>query len=130
METRKVLVLLGHGSKARETFEEMRELAAKLQTAHPGTAVRIAFLGLVDPDLPTAVADAVAAGASEIRILPLFFFSGRHVLEDIPRLAAEARAAHPGARIELLEPAGRDPGFAQFVARAAGLADAGEGPAA
>ena len=70
--------------------------------------VRAAFLGLVEPDLPAAVAAAVAAGASEIRILPLFFFSGRHVLEDVPRLAAEARAAHPGVRIDLLEPAGRD----------------------
>jgi sirohydrochlorin cobaltochelatase len=99
----------------------MRELAAKLQTGHPGTEVRAAFLGLVDPDLPGAVAAAVASGASEIRILPLFFFSGKHVLEDVPRLAAEARRAYPAVRIELLEPAGRDPGFAAFVARAAGL---------
>lgn len=121
METRSALILLGHGSRAPETFEEMRELAAKLQALHPGTAVSAAFLSLGDPDLPRAIAAAAASGAAGIRILPLFFFSGKHVQDDIPRLVAEARAAHPGVRIELLAAAGRHPDFPGFVARASGF---------
>jgi sirohydrochlorin cobaltochelatase len=107
----------------------MQALAESLGTAHPDTAVMAAFLSLGSPDLPTAVASAADAGAGEIRILPLFFFSGKHVRDDVPRLAAQAQAAHPGTRIVVLDAAGRHPGFAAFVARAGGLADPADGPA-
>jgi len=116
-----VLILLGHGSKASEALEEMRELAAKLQLKTPSTLVLPAFLTLAQPDLAAAVGEAVQAGAGEIRVLPLFFFSGRHVQEDVPRLIAEAQAAHPGVQLTLLEAAGRHADFLGFVALAAGL---------
>lgn len=103
----------------------MRDLVHRLQSRYPGILVSSAYLGLSQPDLPTAAAEAVANGADEIRILPLFFFSGKHMQEDIPRLAAQVRTAHPGARVVLLEAAGRHPDFAGFVGRAAGLS-AGE----
>jgi sirohydrochlorin ferrochelatase len=121
LETRKALILLGHGSRTPGAFEEMMGLAELLQSRHAGIAVSAAFLSLAQPDLPTAIARAVAAGAREISILPLFFFSGKHVLDDVPRLAAQAQAAHPGMRIVLLEAAGRHPDFAAFLGRAAGL---------
>jgi sirohydrochlorin cobaltochelatase len=121
VESLKALILLAHGSRAPETFEEMRDLAAAVQARHPGTRVRPAFLGMVQPDLPAAVSEAVAAGAAEINVLPLFFFSGKHVQEDIPRLIAQARASHPGIPIGLLQAAGRQADFPEFVARAGGL---------
>jgi sirohydrochlorin cobaltochelatase len=121
VEYRKALILLAHGSRAPETFEEMRELARNLQAGHAESRVLAAFLGMLQPDLPTAVSEAAAAGASEIRVLPLFLFSGKHVQEDIPRLVAQAQASHPGIRIELLAAAGRHPDFTGFVARAGGL---------
>lgn len=123
-----ILILLGHGSKAPEALEEMRELAVKLQAlceskdpGRPGTQVRPAFLTLAHPDLAAAVREAALAGAGEIRVLPLFFFSGRHVQEDVPRQVAEAQAAHPGIRVTLLEAAGRHADFLPFLAAAAGL---------
>lgn len=121
MHSSPVLILLGHGSKAGEALEEMRELAAKLQSQRPGTRVQPAFLTLAQPDLAAAVDAAVRSGATEIRVLPLFFFSGRHVQEDIPRQVAEAGASHPGVNLVLLDAAGRHPGFLDFVAAAAGL---------
>ena len=99
----------------------MRELAAKLQATRPEIRVSAAFLSLQVPDLPEAVAAAAASGASEIRILPLFFFSGKHVRQDIPLLVARARTAHPGLPILLLEAAGLHGDFPGFVARAADL---------
>jgi sirohydrochlorin ferrochelatase len=123
-----VLILLGHGSKAPETLEEMRELAAKLQreNAHNASGskamrVQFAFLTLLQPDLAEAIAAAAAIGVREIRVLPLFFFSGKHVLEDIPAEVARAQAAHPAIKLVLLETAGRHPDFLGFVAKAAGL---------
>jgi sirohydrochlorin cobaltochelatase len=121
MESLKALILLAHGSRAPETFEEMRELAASVRARHPETGVYPAFLGMIEPDLPAAVSQAVAAGAKAIKVLPLFFFSGKHVQEDIPRLIAQAQAAHPGVPIGLLQAAGRQADFPEFVARAGGL---------
>lgn len=120
----RVLILLGHGSKALEALEEMRELAVKLQSRTPGTQIRPAFLTLAQPDLAAAVREAVLAGAGEIRVLPLFFFSGRHVQEDVPRQVAEAQIAHPDVRVTLLEAAGKHPGFLRFLASAAGFGPA------
>lgn len=116
-----VLILLGHGSKAPEALEEMREMASKLQSMATGTRVQPAFLTLAQPDLAAAVREAAQSGADEIRVLPLFFFSGRHVQEDVPRQVAEAQAAHPGVRVTLLEAAGRHADFLPFLASAAGL---------
>lgn len=82
--------------------------------------VRPAFLTLAQPNLAAAIHAAAEDGAEEIRVLPLFFFSGRHVQEDIPRQIAEAQTAHPGVKVTLLEAAGRHTEFPAFVARAAG----------
>ena len=120
----RVLVLLGHGSRAPETLEEMRELAAKLQAVSPGPRVVPAFLNLLQPDLPAAIREAVAAGSRQIDVLPLFFFTGKHVQEDVRKLIAEARLQHPDASITLREAAGRNPAFLPFLAGIAGFSSA------
>ena len=122
MKPNPVLVLLGHGSKSKKTLEEMTELAARLQAASTGLTVLPAFLSLLEPDLPQAVASAVRAGAEEIHILPLFLFSGKHVLEDIPALVERLRAAHPQIRLSLREPLGRHGGFFDLLLQAGGFA--------
>lgn len=121
MQSNPVLVLLGHGSRNQKALEEMEDLAAKLQEASPGLTVRPAFLSLIQPDLPHAVAAAISMGAGEIHVLPLFFFSGKHVLEDIPALLADLRARHPAAAITLREPLGRHPGFFDLLRQAGGF---------
>ena len=122
MKTMPVLILLGHGSRASKTLEEMEELAAKLQESSDGLVVRTAFLTLLEPDLAGAVAAAVADGAEEIHVLPLFFFSGKHVMEDIPGIFRELQATFPGAKLVLREAVGRHPGFFRFLLEAGGFA--------
>lgn len=130
----KTLILLAHGSRAPETLEEMRDLATRLTKARapeagsrPGKAkagfeARGAFLSLTEPDLATAVREAVEAGSTEVRILPLFLFSGKHVLEDVPALVDVIRRSHPEVKIELLDPIGRHPDFPAFLLESADLA--------
>ncbi|MDB5048633.1 MAG: hypothetical protein JWO30_1704 [Fibrobacteres bacterium] len=100
----------------------MSELAANLQNTSEGLTVTFAFLTLLDPDLSQAVATAIQAGAGEIHVLPLFFFSGKHVLEDIPALFEELRARYPGVNLSLREPVGHHPGFFDFLRQAGGFA--------
>jgi len=121
LESRTALILLGHGSRASGAFEEMLDLVKHLQSRYPEILVLPAYLSLSRPDLLAATAQAAANGSVEIRILPLFFFSGKHVQEDIPRLVGLAQAAHPASRIVLLEAAGRHADFVRFIGRAAGL---------
>lgn len=119
--TTPVLILLGHGSRASKTLEEMEELAAKLQESSSGLVVRTAFLTLLEPDLARAVAAAIADGAGEIHVLPLFFFSGKHVMEDIPGLFRQLQADHPSAKLVLHEAVGRHPAFFRFLLEAGGF---------
>jgi sirohydrochlorin cobaltochelatase len=120
----KALILLAHGSRAPETLGEMRDLASRTEALAEAAGVRVlgAFLSLAAPDLAAAVRDAAGGGAREIRILPLFMFSGKHVLGDIPDQVDSLRRDHPGLAITLLEPIGRHGDFAGFLLRAAGAA--------
>jgi sirohydrochlorin cobaltochelatase len=122
LNAKPVLILLGHGSKSRKTREEMEDLAARLQAASPELSVAPAFLTLLEPTLEQAVADAALAGAGEIHVLPLFFFSGKHVLEDIPARMDALRARHKDLELSLREPVGRHPAFFDLLRQAGGFA--------
>ena len=116
-----VLILLGHGSKTQKALEEMETLAAKLRESSPNLTVAFAFLSLLEPDLAQAVKTAVDSGAREIHVLPLFFFAGKHVLEDIPARFAALRSAFPAVALTLREPIGHHPGFLDLVRQAGGF---------
>lgn len=122
MKSQPVLILLGHGSRSSKTLEEMEDLAAKLQDSSSELAVKTAFLTLLEPDLAGAVGAAVAEGAGEIHVLPLFFFSGKHVMEDIPGIFGRLQAAFPSVKLVLHEAVGRHPDFFRFLLKAGGLA--------
>lgn len=122
MSSDKALILLAHGSRAPETLGEMKDLASRTEALADASGPRVlgAFLSLGEPDLAGAVRDAAGLGARDIRILPLFIFSGKHVLGDIPGQVEALRRAHPGLAITLLDPIGRHGDFADFLRRAAG----------
>ncbi|MBD8531209.1 MULTISPECIES: sirohydrochlorin chelatase [unclassified Massilia] len=107
---KKALVLFAHGARAASwaaPFERLRDLtAARL----PECAVRLAFLELMEPRLPQTVAEMVADGVDEVTIVPVFLGQGGHLLRDLPLLAQELRAAHPGLRLTVAGAVGEDPG--------------------
>jgi len=103
------IVLFGHGARDARWAEPFARLADKLRVlAGPGTVVSLAFLELMTPDLPAAVADQAARGCSAITVIPVFFGQGGHVRRDLPLIVDACRAAHPGVPIHLAEPVGED----------------------
>jgi hypothetical protein len=58
--------------------------------------VELAFLELMQPDLPTVVAQQVAAGSRRVTVIPVFLGQGGHVRRDLPQLLEQLRQAHPG----------------------------------
>ena len=104
-----LLLLVAHGSRRtawRQPIEALRErLAAHLG----GEAVRLANLELCPPTIATAIEEAVAAGASRIRVLPLFISGGGHVQADVAPQVEAAAVAYPGVSVEILPALGEHP---------------------
>lgn len=103
------IVLFGHGARDARWAEPFSRLAEKLQAAHGAAGpVSLAFLELMEPDLPAAVASQVALGCSAVTVVPVFFGQGGHVRRDLPAVLDVCRAAHPGVQVFCATAVGED----------------------
>jgi sirohydrochlorin cobaltochelatase len=103
------IVLFAHGARDARWAEPFERLAAKLRAlASPETHVTLAFLELMTPDLPSAVARQVSDGCTTVTVVPVFFGQGGHVRRDLPQVIDACRAAHPGVEIRSAQPVGED----------------------
>lgn len=64
-------------------------------------SVRCAFLEINSPSIPNAIDMAIQDGAKEVRVLPYFLLTGRHVVNDIPRIIRDAKEHH-GKRAKIV----------------------------
>jgi sirohydrochlorin cobaltochelatase len=112
----KGVILFGHGSRDPQWREPMEAVARRIRARVAEIEVRCAFLELEAPDLPTAAAELVAAGADAIRVVPMFLGAGRHAREDLPRLVEACRHAHPTVLFELQPPVGENPRVLDLIA--------------
>jgi len=100
------LVLFAHGAREVRWAEPFERIKAKVQARAPGVPVVLAYLELMTPDLATAAAALIAAGCSEVRIVPVFLGQGGHVRSDLPRLVEVISARYPGVSIRAAAPIG------------------------
>lgn len=99
----KALVLVAHGSRRKQSNDEVIALADKLKQqcrdqysiVHPG------FLELSWPSIPEGIQLCIDDGASQVIVLPYFLNSGRHVVEDIPEMVEHARQNNPDVDIRI-----------------------------
>jgi sirohydrochlorin cobaltochelatase len=113
------LILFAHGARDPRWAAPFEAVAARVRAGRPGVAVRLAYLELMTPDLPTAAAELLAEGCGAITVVPLFLGAGGHVRRDLPLLVDGLRAAHPAVRWSLQPPVGELPSLAEAMARAA-----------
>lgn len=98
----KYLLLVAHGSRREASNEEVRRLAAKMDTLpHDFDAISSAFLELTEPLIPDGIRQAVAAGADEVVILPYFLSAGRHVVTDVPAEVDSVRSEFPDTKLTI-----------------------------
>ena len=100
------IVLFGHGARNAEYTAPFLRIRATMLACDPQAQVEIGFLELSQPTLEDAIATLLAQGVHRIRIVPIFFAPGRHVLKDLPERAAAALERHPGLEIELADAVG------------------------
>ncbi|MBS4036976.1 MAG: CbiX/SirB N-terminal domain-containing protein [Hydrogenophaga sp.] len=113
------VIVFAHGSRDPMWRRPVESVAQQIAQRDPAAAVRCAYLELCEPDLPSAAAELVAQGATDVRVLPLFFGMGKHAREDLPVLMEQLRMAHPGVEFRQLPTAGEDPRLTALLAQLA-----------
>jgi sirohydrochlorin cobaltochelatase len=119
VSARKGIILCGHGSRDPLWRQPIEAVAARLASAQPGLPVRCAYLELQQPDLAAAAAELVAAGVSNLTVVPMFLGTGRHAREDLPLLLDRLRQTHRGVQFRLQLPVGEDPRVLDLLAQIA-----------
>ncbi|WP_180683450.1 sirohydrochlorin chelatase [Tepidicella baoligensis] len=115
----RAVVVFAHGSRDPLWRRPVEAVADAIAALDPSSRVGCAYLELCEPSLPAAVAELVATGASDIRVLPLFFGMGKHAREDLPSLMAALQQQYPTVRLHLLPPAGEHPRLIGLLAEIA-----------
>ncbi|SAL01333.1 cobalamin (vitamin B12) biosynthesis CbiX protein [Caballeronia calidae] len=109
------IILFGHGARDPRWAEPFERLAGKLRASR-GEPVSLAFLELMSPNLPSAVASQAAEGCEAITVVPVFFGQGGHVRKDLPEIVEQCRQAHPGVAISCATAVGEDDAVLDAVA--------------
>jgi sirohydrochlorin cobaltochelatase len=95
------IVLFAHGARDPAWAEPFRRIQTRLRAAEPDVPVELAFLELMQPSLPEAVARLARGAIWRITVVPLFLAQGGHLKEDLPRLVEAIREKHPGIAIHV-----------------------------
>ncbi len=112
----KAILLFGHGARNREYAEPFHRIKAAIQLREPDAKIEIGFLELQRPTFEEAIDALVRHGATDVRIVPIFFAPGRHVLKDLPERAALALDRYPDLNVEVADAVGMVPSVVDAMA--------------
>ena len=110
------LILFAHGARDPRWADPMRRLRDRVVARSPGTPVELAFLDIMQPDLPTAAETLIAAGCTGIGVVPIFLGQGGHVRRDLAALVAAVQERHPGLVVRCASAVGEDDGVLDALA--------------
>jgi len=102
----KGIILFGHGSRTAEYVKPFERIRDTMAAQQPEAMVELGFLELTRPSFDESIECLVKRGVTEIAVVPIFIGPGRHVLKDLPQLAANAMDRFPGLEISLASPVG------------------------
>jgi sirohydrochlorin cobaltochelatase len=108
------LILFAHGSRNPAWRKPFDRLLKDLRKRSEHQAI-LAFGEFMTPGLVEAAQTLAAAGVKQAVIVPLFLGGGLHVRSDLPKLAAEARAAS-GIKLRVAKAIGDDAGVLNAIA--------------
>ncbi len=89
------LLLVDHGSRRAASNAQLDDMARRVQALRPTAVVVAAHMEIAEPNIAQGLAELVARGVTEIRVLMYFLSDGRHSREDVPTLVREAMLAYP-----------------------------------
>ncbi|SEA11483.1 Sirohydrochlorin ferrochelatase [Haloplanus vescus] len=107
------VLLVGHGSRREKSNEQVRTLAADLET-ELGVPVDAAFLELAEPTISAGI-DTLAPACQTLTVVPLSLFGATHVKNDVPLAVQTARAEHPDLTIHYGSHLGVHPSLVELL---------------
>jgi len=111
------LVLFGHGARDPAWAAPFESLQKMIQHQLPALQVKLAFLELMQPDLPHLLQQLAADGIVEVSVVPIFLGQGGHVRRDLPALIAQARQQYPHMAINVAQAVGEQPDVLNAIAQ-------------
>ena len=111
----KALLLMAHGSPRPAANEDVRRVADTLRERGTYPIVVIGYLDCNQPDIPAAIDECVAFGATSIVAVPYLLHSGKHFLLDMPALLDEGALRHPGVEFLMGDYLGHEPQLADVL---------------
>jgi len=108
-------LLIAHGSREERSNRDFLDLVSRFSKNHSTEKVIGAFLELAAPSIPEAIEECAASGVTDVMIVPLMLFWGRHVKQDIPKMIDEARVRHAQVSFHYAGPMADHPEFLGFL---------------
>ncbi len=116
---KQAIILFAHGSRDPLWHRPMQAVRERMAAAHPDLAVACAYLELSQPDLPHTVAEFVAQGITNVRVVPMFLGVGKHVRHDLPQMMSELSQQYPQVQFECTAAVGENEALLDLLARIA-----------
>lgn len=109
------LLLFAHGSRDPAWRVPLDAVRERVAAAHPGPC-ELAFLEFMQPTLDAALDALAHAGQQRVRVLPLFWASGKHVRADLQAALAAFAQRHPAVQVEVAASLGESPAMQEAIA--------------
>ncbi len=121
-EKKPAVILVGHGSRQTRFSVAMEKVARGLKKDKKFLGVVCAYLEIAKPSIAEAIEVWARRGARQIRVLPYFVLSGRHVVSHIPEIIAEAKKKYRGkVKIKLCPYLGYDEALVALAKKRIGV---------
>ncbi|MEW9122159.1 MAG: CbiX/SirB N-terminal domain-containing protein [Thermotaleaceae bacterium] len=112
---KKALLVLGHGSQAKEADDIFFNIVEQVKKISEFDLIGMGSLQISKPTFEEGVEDLVARGAEKIIIVPMFIFYGNHVKYDIPEELAKMKEKYPTVEFTMGRHIGADPRLADII---------------
>lgn len=83
------ILYVAHGTRVNAGKEKSIEFIQAIQKIMPQAIQEIAFIEISAPSIPEGLEKCIAAGATQITVIPILLFSAQHNKKDIPLLVSE-----------------------------------------
>jgi len=119
MTAKRLYLFIAHGSKEPAAQAGFESLLASLDESLAPYPVAGAYLTLNKPSISEAIETAIKEGIEDFVIVPLFFFEGSHLKNDIPKILADLKLKHRLIDFQILPPIASIEGFSDWVVKSA-----------
>jgi len=80
------LLLIAHGARDPTWATPFQEVVRRIRLSQPELQVALSFLEFMSPGIEEAGHGLVAAGCTEVHVVPMFLGASGHVRRDVPPL--------------------------------------------